>query len=166
MRGSQDSAAEGTLQVRSARRLLAFLLAAVVCLIITGGMSASAMAHAGHRHAANVTTRSTPLNVVPVASVDGKTSSKTRVLPHGLARYTLSSRKIPPVSEGQSSCCCGSFVCHACVTLLVHEPQLPVPTGERLMPGSSGGMVQHCPSRLDRPPRTTHSANAGQWPAA
>jgi hypothetical protein len=155
------------LQVRPALHPLVLLLAAMVYLIVVAGASAPAMAHAGHRHhAAKITTTSTPLNIVPVVSVEAKTSSNARVLPHGLARYAFASRKMPPVSDGESSCCCGSFVCHACVTLPAHEPRLPVPTGERLTPGPSGGMVQHRPLRLDRPPRSTHSANAGQRPAA
>ena len=153
------------LQVRSSPHRVAFFLAAMVSLVIVGGVSAPAMAHAGHSHQpAKITTTSKPPYLVPVANV--KTSSKTRALRHRFARYTLSSHRIPRVSEGESSCCCGSFVWHACVTLSVQEPQLPVPTGERLTHGPSGGIVQHCPLRLDRPPRTTHSCNAGRRPAA
>jgi hypothetical protein len=146
------------LQVRSAPHPLATLLAALVCVIIVGGVSAPAMAHAGHNHrAAKIAATSTPRGAAPLTSVE-KTWLTTRVVRHGLARYTFSSHRMSPPLDGERTCCCGSFSCHACVTLQGQAPQVPVAAGERMVPGLSDGMVEHRPSRLDRPPRSTHSA--------
>ena len=144
--------------MRQAQHPLPLLLAAMVSLIIVGGAPAPAVAHAGHNHHAVKTAGAlAPLGAVSVAATGAKATSKFHVLPHEMIGCTFSPRKTRPASDDESSCCCGSFVCHVCVTLPVQEPAPPA-TGERLSPGLSKGIVQYCPLRLDRPPRTTHSA--------
>jgi hypothetical protein len=124
--------------------LLATLLLAVLAV---GGGATSAAAHGNHSH--QVTTSGPDLT----PQVDALQQLATEQV--AVANDAMGPAL--PDRDDKSDCCCGSFVCHAGVTLSI-DFSFPYPTGARVIPEPSSGQPQRNLSGLERPPRTTYIA--------